>query len=142
MLLVRLCPVAEWKWEERGALPSQPLTADSTKLQLWVLFLSSCPCSTAFFHQLAHLGRIKWIKSSGFFLLLAYVSSEYILVFFGWKLLLQLLGSLPTPPPLLYSQTEKLEWSQLLCVHNGISFGPAAILLTFPFGVAAYVLGI
>lgn len=139
MLLVCLCTVAEREWEERGALPSQSLTADSAKLQLWVLFLSPCPCFTAFFHQLAHLGRNKQIKSSGFFLVLACISSEYILIFFGWELLLQLLGS---PPPLQYSQVEKLERPQLLCVHNGISFGPVAILLTFPFGIAAYVLGV
>lgn len=56
-LLSCLCTMAEREWEERSALPSQSLTADSIELQLWVLFLSSYPCSIAFFHQLAHLGR-------------------------------------------------------------------------------------
>lgn len=100
--------VAEGEWEERGALPSQSLTADGTKLQLWVLFLSFCPCSTALLHQLAHLERNKQIKSSGFFLVLAYISSEYILVFFGWELLLELLG----PPAYSDCNTHKLKtWS-------------------------------
>lgn len=79
------------------------------------------------------------MKISGFFLVLAYISSKYVLVFFGWEPALQLLG----PPPILqYSQVEKLEWAQLFCVHKDISFGPLAILLTFQFGVAAYVLEI
>lgn len=95
VLFVCLCAVAEAEWEERGALPSQSLAADSTQLQLWVLFLSSWPRSAAFFHQLAYWGRSEQIKSSGFFLLLVYMSSEYILVFFGWEQL-QLLGSPPS----------------------------------------------
>lgn len=56
-LLSCLCTMAEREWEERSALPGQSLTADSIELQLWVLFLSSYPCSIAFFHQLAHLRR-------------------------------------------------------------------------------------
>lgn len=43
VLLFCLCMVAEGEWEERGVLASQSLTADNTKLQLWVLFLKSCP---------------------------------------------------------------------------------------------------
>lgn len=131
--------MAERGIEERSALPSQSLSADSTELQLWVLLLSSCPCSTAFFHQLAYLGRNKQIKIRGFFLVIVYISSEYVLVFFGWEPRLQLLGP---PPTLQYSHVEKLEWPQLFCIHEDISFGPLAILLTFQFGVAAYILEI
>lgn len=90
----------------------------------------------SFFPPVGSFGK-EQTKISGSFLVLAYISSEYVLVFFGWEPLLQPLGP---PPTLQYSHVEKLEWPQLFCVHKDVSFGPLAVLLTFQFGVAAYVL--
>lgn len=118
--------------------PASPLLLTAQNCSCGSYSYHPVPALQLFSHQLAHLGWNKQIKSSGFFLVLAYISSEYVLVFFGWELLLQLLGS-PS-----HCNTHMLKsWSGPgYSVPNGISFGPVAILLTFPFGVAAYILGI
>ena len=98
------------------------------------------------------------MKSSWFFLVVAFIFSEYILLvlikkkknknskffklFLGWAATTSAPGGFSAVALQSCLQVEKPEQPWLLCVHNAVSVSPVLLSATFPFEGAVYVLGI